>query len=111
MRITVTGDAALQGLLGYDPAGAQNLTQTAAAQDAQLTVNGVSVTSASNTVADAIEGVSLTLLKTGSAKVTIGRDTSDAKPGIEAFVKAYNDLERTLRDLTKFDPQTNQPDR
>ena len=37
MKITVDGDAALQNLLGYDPAdgGAQKLSQTSAAQNAQ----------------------------------------------------------------------------
>jgi flagellar hook-associated protein 2 len=105
LRITVTGDASLQGLLGYDPAATQNLTQSAAGQDAQLSINGVSITSASSNVADAIEGASLSLLKAGSTRLTIGRDSAAAKSAIEAFVSGYNELNATLRDLAKFDPK------
>jgi flagellar hook-associated protein 2 len=108
LRVTVTGDAALQSLLGYDPAGVQNLTQTAAAQDAALSVNGVAITSASNSVADAIEGVTLTLLKAGSTRLTVGRDSAAAKSAIEAFVKGYNELAGTLGQLAKFDTQSEQ---
>jgi len=107
LRITVTGDATLQALLGYDPAATQNLTQTAAAQDAQLSVNGVSISSTSNSVTDAIVGATLTLLEAGSTNLTIGHDSASAKAAIEAFVSAYNELNGTLRDLARFDPQTN----
>src|SRR6185503_13467884 len=36
VRVSVSGDAALQSLLGYDASGTQNLTQTQTAQDAKL---------------------------------------------------------------------------
>ncbi|WP_296443195.1 flagellar filament capping protein FliD, partial [Rhodoferax sp. UBA5149] len=65
VKITTSGgDGAIDSLLGYDPAGTQNLTQTLAAQDAKLTVNGIAITSASNTVNEAIQGVTLTLKNT-----------------------------------------------
>jgi flagellar hook-associated protein 2 len=103
LRISVNGDAALQSLLSYDASGTQNLTQTAAAADANLTVDGVSVSSASNTVSGAIDGVTLTLAATGSTSVTVAGDVSGAKSAIQAFVKSYNDFDKTLTDLTKFD--------
>jgi flagellar hook-associated protein 2 len=104
MQLAVTGDAALQALLAYDPAGTQNLTQAVAAQDAKLQVNGVAVTGSSNSVAGAIEGVTLTLAKAGSTTLTVGRDASGVAQLVSAFVKAHNDLNSTLHDLTKFDP-------
>lgn len=107
MKITVSGDATLQGLLAYDAGGTQNLTQTTTAQDAQLTINGVSLTSASNALTDALEGVTLTLAKTGSAKVTVAADTSAVKTAVQGLVKAYNDFNSTLTDLTKFDAAGN----
>jgi flagellar hook-associated protein 2 len=106
MRIGVSGDAALQSLLAYDPAGTQNLTQTVTAQNALLTVNGVAVTSGSNTVTGAIEGVSLTLAKAGTTTVSVGRDTAGVTQVVQGFVKAFNDFNTLLRDLTKFDPST-----
>jgi flagellar hook-associated protein 2 len=107
VRIGVSGDATLQDLLAYDPAGSQNLIQAVAAQDANLTVNGVAVTSRSNGVAGAIEGVNLVLTKAGTTTVTVGRDSASATQLVQGFVKAYNDLNTLLHDLTRFDPQTN----
>lgn len=108
MRIGVSGDAALSDLLSQDPAGTQKLTETAAAQDAQLTVNGVPITSTTNTVSDALEGVTLKLVKEGGASVTVARDTSTIRKAIDSFVKAYNDLDGGIKSLTKYDPQTKQ---
>jgi flagellar hook-associated protein 2 len=107
VRIGVSGDAALANLLGYDPAGTQKLTQTQVAQDAKLTVDGVSVSSASNSVTGALDGVTLKLSDQGTSQVTIARDTSGAKAAIQAFVKTYNDFSKTLADLTKFDTTGN----
>jgi flagellar capping protein FliD len=42
-------DPAIASLLGYDPSGAQGLTQTSAAQSTKLNVNGIEVTSNSTT--------------------------------------------------------------
>ena len=103
VRISASGDAAIESLLAYNPAGTQNLTQTQAAQDAKLTLDGVSVSSASNTVTGAIDGVTVKLLKEGTTQVSVARDTSGARTAIQTFVKAYNDFNKTLADLTKFD--------
>ncbi len=103
LRIGVSGDTALASLFAYDPAGTQNLTQTVAAQDANLTVNGLAITSGSNTLTDAIQGVTLGLAKVGTTAVTIGRDPTAAQQAAQAFVKAYNDLNTMLHDLTHFD--------
>ena len=106
IRIGVSGDSTLQSLLGYDAGGTQNLTQTGTAKDAQLTVNGVSVTSATNSFSDTIEGVSLTAIKVGAATLSVGRDTAGATSAVASFVKSYNDLNATLANLTKFDATT-----
>ena len=109
MKITVDGDAALASLLGQDPASTQNLVQTAAARNAELTINGVAVTKPTNLVSDALEGVTLTLSKTnvGSpATVSVTRDSGKAVAAAETFVKAYNDLEKTLEDLSAYNAST-----
>jgi len=111
MRITVNGDGALASLLGYDPAGVQHLAQSVQSQDAQLTVDGVGVTSASNNVTGAIDGVTLSLAATGSSGVSVTRDASGAKDAIHALVKAYNDFASNLADATKFDPPVGTPAR
>jgi flagellar hook-associated protein 2 len=109
MSISVSGDATLANLLNYDPTQAagsatgQNLTQTVAAQSAQLTVNGISITSNSNSVSGAIDGVSLNLIKTGTSTLSVSRDTSSAKKAIQDFVTAYNTLNSTISSLASYD--------
>jgi flagellar hook-associated protein 2 len=104
VKITVTGDAALQGLLANDPAGTQALTQTAVAQDAELTVNGLTVTSKSNSLSDVVQGVTLNIVKAGTATIAVGRDTSAAQKGVQDFVKAYNDLNGLLVSASAANP-------
>jgi flagellar hook-associated protein 2 len=103
MRISVSGDAALKNLLAYDPDGTQKLKQTTAAQDALLTVDGKSITSASNTLDKAIDGVKLTLTATGKTNVTVTQDPAQIGKNVKAFVAAYNDLNAKLQDLKQGD--------
>ncbi len=60
------------------------------AQDTVLTYNGITIRSASTTLADAIPGLNLTVLKTGSSTVTVTDDDSVLKNKIQAFVTAFN---------------------
>lgn len=105
-------DAAGLSQLAYDPvalAGSgKNLTQTVAAQDAKLVIDGMTVYKASNSITDAIEGVTLNLLKTNigaATTLTVTRDVSGARTAVEAFVKSYNDFNKTLSDLSKYDAE------
>ena len=61
-------------------------------QDAQLTVDGVSISSPSNTVSNAIPGVTFQLLATSTTavQVQIVDDTTSIGTAISSFVSAYN---------------------
>jgi flagellar hook-associated protein 2 len=86
--------------------GSGNWTQSVAGQDALFTIAGTEVTSASNTVKDAISGVTLTLTSESVGDpqtLTIGQDTDGQKTAIEAFVTAYNNYVSTASSLTTFD--------
>ena len=94
--------------LAYDAStgGTTNLTQTVAAQNAAVVIDGITITKASNTLSDAIEGVTLNLLKAntpGTTTLTVARDTAGIQAAVQSFVKAYNDLSKTITDLTKYD--------
>lgn len=106
MKISVTGDATLQNLLAYDPAGVQNLKELKNGQNASLTLNGLAVTSTSNTVSNAIQGVSVNLSKIGTASITLAANTAAVQSGINGFVTAYNSLNTTLTTLTAYNPAT-----
>lgn len=106
LKISVSGEAALSNLLAYNPAGTQNLQETVSAQNTELTVNGVFVSKASQTLTDVINGVTLTALETGTTNITISKDNTAASSAVSGFVKAYNDLNKTLKDLTAYNPET-----
>lgn len=109
MRITASGgDGSIGALLGYDPEGAQNLTQTQAAQNAALTVNGIAITSATNTVSEAIQGVTLNLKNTTSTSTTLAveRDTASMNSAASAFVDAYNALASQLKSRSAYATDT-----
>ena len=96
--------------LAYDPIAAigsgKNLTQNQASQDALLYIDGVRVLKSSNTVSDAIDGLTLNLTKvnTGSTvSVTVAPDTEAMKSALDGFVKAYNGFNTTARQLTFYD--------
>ena len=88
----------------------KNLTQTVAAKDASLSVNGVSVTQSSNTVTGVIPGVTLNLAgqTTGNTLLTIGQDTSAATKEVQNLVDAYNKLQSLVANDTKYDPSAKQ---
>ena len=89
--------------------GGTNYTQQAAAQDASFAIAGVSYTSPSNTVTDALSGVTLNLLTPTSAPatLTVGDNTSTIESNIQAFVHAYNTLQSSLAQLGSYDATTN----
>ena len=66
--------------------------QTAA--DASLTVNGVTISRTTNTINDAITGVTLDLQSTTSApaSLTVSRDASGLKDKVKSIVQSYNDM-------------------
>nr|MDP2189911.1 flagellar filament capping protein FliD [Rhodoferax sp.] len=103
MRIAVTGDATVSGLLANDPAATQNLQQTAAAKNANLTVDGIAITSASNTVAGAIQDVTMTVAKVGASTLSVQKDSASVQSAISTFVTAYNSLQSVANRLTAFD--------
>jgi flagellar hook-associated protein 2 len=81
-------------------------TQTAAGQDAHLTVAGTAVSSATNSIKDAIAGVtmSLTSESVGTTQtLAIKQDVSGQQTTIDSFVTAYNNFISTAASLTSFD--------
>jgi flagellar hook-associated protein 2 len=94
LNITVAGDAAIRNLFS-------GATQTQAAQDAILTVDGKTIKSADNNVEAAIKGVTLKLTDEGDATVTVARDNSQIAKNVEAFVKGFNALQDRLDALGK----------
>ncbi|MCE7913431.1 MAG: flagellar hook protein FliD [Nitrosomonas sp. PRO4] len=99
--------------LAYDASsgGISNLTETVAARNATLIIDGISISKASNKITDAIEGVTLDLLKTNLGNATtlnLSRDTASIQSALTTFVKSFNELNKTITDLSKYDATTKQ---
>lgn len=81
---------------------------TAIAQDSELTIDGLTVKSSKNTISDAISGITLELTGvsvkssgTGTpTSVTVAQDNDGLKKNVQAFVDAYNTLQKTITALT-----------
>jgi flagellar hook-associated protein 2 len=107
MTISVTGDTGtLTSLFNTDPVAGTVMTETVAAKNAQLTVNGLVISSATNTVSDSMQGVTLTLASKGDSTLTVARDTSSVSSAINAFVASYNSLLSTGAKLTGYNSDT-----
>ncbi len=84
------------------------MTLAQSALDAQLTINGVSTTSASNRLTDTLPGMTLQLSEVTSQPVqlTVTSDTAGMRKNIEDFVAAYNKINSTLSDALRYDDAT-----
>lgn len=106
-------DTAGLSFLAYDPIGAvgagKNLTQLSEARNALLTVDGIAISHKSNAVTGVIEGVTLNLEKLNAGQpetLTVSRDIEAVTKAVDEFVKAYNNADRTIRDLTAYNATT-----
>lgn len=78
--------------------------------NASLTVDGVPLSSLSNTVTGAIPGVTLSLTTAAPAtqiQITVGPDATQAAAAITSFVSAYNALIGNINTQFTVDPTTN----
>ncbi|MBK8120179.1 MAG: flagellar filament capping protein FliD [Sulfuritalea sp.] len=108
VAVTDDGSGGAHALSGLDSA---NLVQTQPADDANVTINGIAITRSSNTITDAIEGVTLkltkgTLTSPGTATLSVARDTAGTISAVEDFVKAYNDSVGLLKANSNYDAAT-----
>lgn len=95
-----------------DAAGLSRLvvgtTTTTAATDAAATVNGIPVTSSTNTFSTTVSGVTFNALQvtTAPVEISISKSTTDIQKNIDAFVAAYNAINDVLNEATKYDAAT-----
>ncbi|MBL8458446.1 flagellar filament capping protein FliD [Zoogloea sp.] len=117
LTATTGGTAAAVSLSGtaefIDPAApgspiaaASAFSETLAATDAVVKIQGISIATSGNSISNAIDGVNLELTKTGSTTLTITRDTSDLKTKVDSFINAYNSLNSSLKSLGAYNTTT-----
>ncbi|MBD8524750.1 flagellar filament capping protein FliD [Pseudomarimonas arenosa] len=96
----------------FDPNSPQpgTLSESTPASDAVFYIDGVKRTSSSNSINDAISGLDLTLKQAElgvTVKLTVSEDSSSASGAVQGFVTAYNNVLKTLDDVSAYDPEAN----
>ena len=111
MEITVSGSNSLKALSynasANDPNS--NMLQTQAAQDAEFTLNGLSITSENNEVDEVIKGVTFDLRQTNTgepATIRVTQDTAELTEKVQAFVDSYNEFKDTYKSYSIFNTTT-----
>ena len=113
LHISVTGAQGSLSQLAYDPS-TSSYTQTQAATNASLTVDGIGMTKSSNIIKDAIQGVTLNLQSvpaTGTSgsvgnplNLNVAWDTTTITKAVSDFVTAYNSTLSSINTQTSYDP-------
>jgi len=104
------GLTTLDGTGGTENFESATFTQSQAAQNTQIRVDGYPsgtwIERATNTISDVIPGVTLNLVSTGTAQVTIGDDTEAIQEKIEELVEQYNGVIAYIKEQTDYDAST-----
>lgn len=117
ITVTSSGSAGLAILefpaSGTAPEGDRAPRMLTAASDARFSIDGIMMSSASNTIDNAIDGVSLTLKSAQNSDdqvagkklaLTVSEDLGAVKTSVTEFVDSYNKLMNTIGSLTKVTP-------
>ncbi len=101
--VSTSGATGSLSTLSYSSGASGGMTLSEAAQNASFTVNGLNISSATNTVSGAIPGVTLNLLQAGgSTTLTVSNDSSAFVTSVQGFVSAFNSVMGTLNQLTAY---------
>ena len=96
--------------LAFDPtAGVNSMTQTVAAQDSQVIINGLTLTNSTNQLKEAIQGVTIDLKKAQPGTliyVSIEKNQAQITMQVNDFIKQYNDTMTTINSLTSYNSET-----
>jgi flagellar hook-associated protein 2 len=110
VAVTQTGTGATQNLTDFTYSGTDTakMVQSQAAINASLSLNGTPITRSSNTISDAINGVTLNLTKSpATTTLTLAPDSASTVTAVGNFVTAYNAAVTALSNVSAFSASTN----
>ena len=101
--ISFSGDATVDAALGFD----DSANRTVDAASAELSINGVDVTSETNTVTDAVPGMTITITGTTDDAVTVdvSSDPDAIEEKVQNFVDAYNEVVNFISTNSIYDSE------
>lgn len=109
ISVQVNNDDKLGAILNYDnKAKSGSMKQTVLGQDAQIEVNGTPIKRSTNSIVDALQGVTIDLKAVTKAdtpqNLVISTDKAGTADKIKEWVDNYNSLLDTFNSLSKFTP-------
>jgi flagellar hook-associated protein 2 len=102
------GDGGLAAL-DYDPGGTMNMVEKDQAKDASVMISGFPVSSSTNVIDDAVEGVTINLLEAEvgvKTTLNISFDSASVTTRIQSFVTEYNSMQSALAKLGSYDAES-----
>ncbi len=110
MIVTQSGGDGGLAALEYDPPNLlTSLTESIAAQDALIRIDGFDVASSSNTITGAVQGVTINLVTSDPGSTddfTVANDEAAARGSVDEFVNSYNNLVDLFGQLASYDSET-----
>jgi flagellar hook-associated protein 2 len=104
---TVDDGNAATGLsaLSFDATGTSSMALNQSAQNAKVTVNGIAIESASNTLTSVSDGMDLTVTKvtTSPVNIAVSQNIAGMTQAINDMVNAFNALNLNIANQTKYD--------
>lgn len=96
---------AIDSISGSPAQGFSIASQVTTAADANLTLNGVSITRSSNSITDLVDGATIDLMQTyaGTANISVVADTTAAKSALTDLVASYNSTFDLLEQLSSIE--------
>lgn len=94
-----------------DPSASLTFTSKQAAQDALVNINGMDISSASNTLSTAVDGVTFNLAQAQPSKtvnVSVAADSSNFSSSVKALVDKYNAVVDAVKQVSSYDPASKQ---
>jgi len=108
IKVTQSGGDGGLAALEYDPPTSTALTESIAAQDGLIRIDGFDVLSDNNTFAGAVQGVTITALQStsgGTVGLSVQNDEDAVRTLVTEFVASYNALIETFDGLTNYDSE------
>ena len=109
LRVTSSGGDGGLSVLDYDPGVSTSMTETVAAKDAVVKVDGLTRTSSSNSLTDLLPGVTLNLTEAKPGEtfsLKVATDNTAVKATLQSFVTAYNASISLTKSLTAYNADT-----
>src|SRR5271166_2914620 len=103
---TVSGTGGL-ARFSYNPgASGLEVTETQPPANASFSLNGLAITSGSNTIKGVVPGLTLTLAASGTATVTVTQDVSALDQAANSLASALNNVLGTINQYTSYSPSS-----